>query len=78
MTVTVSGLTPGVFYDFESSDDLLEKVRHYHTHDDERRQLASAGHDYVHNEMSFERVAKFIIDRTFGHPEADDYPWSGV
>jgi hypothetical protein len=61
---------------FDSQDDLLEKIRHFHTRDDERCRLASAGHDYLHAEMSSERIAQFIIDRTFGHPEADHCPWS--
>ncbi|MDE0596462.1 MAG: glycosyltransferase [Roseibacillus sp.] len=61
---------------FDSPDELLEKIRHYHDHDDERRQLASAGHTYVHAEMSSERVAQFVIDRTFGNPEGNDYSWS--
>jgi hypothetical protein len=61
---------------FDSRDDLLEKARHFHTRDDERCKLASAGHDYLHAEMSSARVAQFIIDRTFGNPEADKYPWS--
>jgi len=61
---------------FDSPDELLEKIRHYHDHDDERRQLASAGHAYVHAEMSSERVAQFVIDRTFGNPEGNDYSWS--
>lgn len=61
---------------FENSEDLLEKIRHFHRHDDERRTVASAGHDYVHAEMSSERVARFMIERTFGRAEADSYPWS--
>ena len=40
--------------------------------------MASAGHDYVHGEMSSERVAQFIIERTLGKPEAHNYPWSDV
>ena len=63
-----------VFFDDEA--DLLEKIRHFHTHDEERQRIASAGHDYVHREMSSEQVAQFIIDRTFARPEADNYPWS--
>ncbi|MEO1842683.1 MAG: glycosyltransferase, partial [Akkermansiaceae bacterium] len=63
---------------FESEDNLLERIRYYHAHDGERREIASAGHDYVHAEMSSERVAQFIIDRTFGRAGADSYPWSDV
>lgn len=66
----------GMVVFFEKPDDLLEKIRHYHTHDHERRGLASAGRAYLHREMSSERVAQFIIDRTFGDPGGDDYPWS--
>ena len=61
---------------FDSQDDLLEKIRHYHLHDEERRRVAGAGHRYLHTEMSSERVANFIIDRTFENPAADQYPWS--
>jgi hypothetical protein len=61
---------------FDSREDLLEKVRHFHAHDDERCGIASAGHDYVHAEMSSERVGQYIIDRTFGLSEATNYPWS--
>ena len=61
---------------FDSRDDLLEKIRHFHTRDDERCRLASAGHDYLHAEMSSERVAQFIIKRTFGRTLTHDYPWS--
>ena len=63
---------------FESHDDLRDKVRHYHANDGDRRRISSAGHDYCHREMSSERVGQFIIDRTFGHAEADNYPWSDV
>lgn len=61
---------------FDSQDDLLTKVRHFHRHDDERRQIAAAGRAYVHDEMSSERVARFIVDRTFGNTSGDGYPWS--
>ena len=61
---------------FDSPEDLLEKIRHYHAHDEERRQIASAGHSYLHAEMSSQRVAQFIIDRTFGNPGADHFAWS--
>ena len=62
---------------FEQEQDLIEKIRHYHQHDDERRRSASAGCEYVHAEMSSERVAQFIIERTLGLPLSHDYPWSG-
>lgn len=63
---------------FQEEADLLEKIRHYQAHDEERRALASAGHDYLHQEMSSDRVAKFIIERTLGDPQAETYPWSEV
>ena len=61
---------------FQEEADLIEKIRHYQTHDDERQAIASAGHDYLHREMSSERVGQFIIERTLGDPQAEHYPWS--
>jgi hypothetical protein len=61
---------------FDNDEELPGLLLHYHQHDDERRRLAAAGRDYVHREMSSERVAAFIIDRTFEDPAAANYPWT--
>lgn len=39
---------------FESNDDLVERVQYYLAHDDERRQIAQAGHDRVLREHTYE------------------------
>ena len=46
---------------FSNEDELCELVLRYHADDDERRRVASAGRNYVHQEMSSQRVADFII-----------------
>jgi hypothetical protein len=61
---------------FNSDSDLGEKLVHYHKHDSERRKVASAGHDYVHRFMSSERIADYMIKKTFKHSGLDQFAWT--
>ena len=49
-----------VFYD--GSDDLVDKVRHYHEHDDLRRRVAENGWRKAHRSLSETETVAYMLD----------------
>ena len=61
------------FYD--SPEELVDKIRYYHKHDQERRKVAKAGWEKAHRIFNNQTVTKYIIERTFDIPLSQDYVW---
>lgn len=61
---------------FKDEDELCEKVKYFHSHDDHRKSIASAGRAYYHRYFSAEKVVKYIVESTFEIPLSEDYPWA--
>lgn len=60
---TARWLTAGVhFVAFENERDLLEKVRHYLAHDDERTAIAAAGTDHAERTLSARVYWQRVLD----------------
>ena len=61
---------------FKDEDELAKKVKYFHSEDDHRKSIASAGHAHYHHYFSAEKVIKYIVETTFGIPLSEDYPWA--
>lgn len=58
--------TPGAEFDFyTNSDELLSKIDYYLSHEKERREIATNGHQKVLQEHSFDLCFKRILDIVF-------------
>lgn len=56
------GFIPGVHFVHINEDDFYEKAKYYLEHEDERLQIAQAGHDMVHQFHTVEVRAKQLIN----------------
>ena len=60
---------------FDGKDDLAEKIRHYLSHDEERKRIAANGRkkaQELHNERL---VAQYIVEATMGEGLSQPYAW---
>lgn len=62
---------------FNDLDDLVEKIRYFHTHDTERCEIAKAGWRRSHECFNADRIAKFMIETIFKQPYSEPYEWAG-
>jgi len=60
---------------FDQAEDLIEKARHFHTHDADRRQVAEAGWNRAHQSFSADRIVKFMLETIFDTPYTQSYEW---
>tara|TARA_Y100000814_G_C12272522_1_gene382304 strand:+ start:61 stop:780 length:720 start_codon:yes stop_codon:yes gene_type:complete len=61
---SISYFIDGIDYiSFNSKDDLIDKIRYYLAHDDERKEIASNGRNKILTQYSGEIVWKGIIER---------------
>lgn len=60
---------------YKDIDDLIQKVRYYYEHDDERIAIARAGWQRAHTACSAKRIAQFMIDATYRRANFTDIPW---
>ncbi|NIA67171.1 glycosyltransferase family 1 protein [Pelagibius litoralis] len=60
---------------FGEREELLDKLTHFEEHDGERRRVAEAGWRAAHAMFASERIAKYIIERSFDQPLSESYPW---
>lgn len=68
--------TDGDYVTYESEQDLIAKIKYYYGHDDERRALAEKGYRKIHDVFDVDRVARYMVDMTFGEKGNDaDYAW---
>jgi hypothetical protein len=61
------------FYD--GVDELIDKLAFFASHDAERRRTAEAGWRAAHSMFASQRVAKYILERSFDEPLSETYPW---
>lgn len=64
------------FYD--GAEELVEKLTFFAQHDDARRRTAEAGWRAAHSMFASQRVAKYILERSFDEPLSETYPWPTV
>lgn len=58
----LDGFTPDTdFVCYENKEDLLEKIRYYHAHDDERTAIAKNGHDKVAQSHTFRHRVREML-----------------
>ncbi len=67
--------TPDELVFYEGLDELLDRIRHYKAHDDERRAVARRGWQKAHAIFSETLVAQWILDTAFATPPSRDYAW---
>lgn len=60
---------------FGERDELLDKLAYFEEHDTKRRRVAEAGWRAAHSMFASERIAKYIIERSFDQPLSESYPW---
>ncbi|MBN2683711.1 MAG: glycosyltransferase family 1 protein [Pontiellaceae bacterium] len=60
---------------FDELDDLIDKVRHFHQHDDERKLIAEAGWKRAHEAFSADRIALFMLETIFKENYSQPYEW---
>ena len=53
------------FYSPDDLDGLTNLIRYYLDHDEEREQIAIAGHDHVHENYSATKVLKTVLDKLY-------------
>lgn len=62
-----------VYYDQDK--DLIEKIKYYATHDEERMNTARKGWERVHVSFNPERVTRYMLESVFGEFHGDRYEW---
>lgn len=60
---------------YATGDDLLEKIKYFEHHDDERKKIAENGYLKAHRIFDTTLVARYFIDMTFDRMENKTYPW---
>lgn len=61
------------FYD--GLEELVDKLRFFAENDGERRAVAEAGWHAAHSMFASDRIAKYILERSFEAPLSETYPW---
>jgi hypothetical protein len=61
---TASLFVPGREYvEFHSADDLIDKIKYYSTHEEERLKIANAGHEVYQNNYTPKHFWQKIVDK---------------
>ncbi len=60
---------------FDTLDDLIGLVQHYHANPDDAAKVAEAGWKRSHQSCSAERVARFMEETIFNKPYLESYEW---
>ena len=60
---------------FDSKEELLDKVRYYVKHDEERKRIAKAGWEKAHTHYNERLIAKYLVEATFGKKISENYLW---
>ena len=63
------------FISFKTNEELLDKIKYYMEHDDERKEIARIGHKKVHDYFHVDKVCQFMIERVFDRPLTQTYRW---
>ena len=66
------------FVSFKTNEELVDKIKYYLAHDDERVRIARRGCEKVHDYFHVDKVAQYIVERTFDQPLSMDYKWPTI
>lgn len=61
---------------YEDIDDLVAQVRRLLNDDEAAKAMAKAGWQRAHEDYSAASVATYLLNLTFGRPEANNAPWA--
>lgn len=61
---------------FKDEDELVNKIVEFQHNDTKRQEVASQGRSYYHKNYSAQLVIKFIVEKTLGIPNTQDYIWT--
>ncbi|WP_444887373.1 glycosyltransferase family protein [Microbulbifer sp. JMSA008] len=61
---------------FSDEQDLLEKIREFHSDDAKRRAWAAKAREFFHTEMNSKLYAQYIVEATSLQPFSHDYAWA--
>lgn len=56
-------------------DELVEKLRFFLTHEEERKTVAHGGYELAHNEFNEKRVTRYMLEAALGLNYSHDYHW---
>ncbi|MGE4314155.1 MAG: glycosyltransferase [Pseudobdellovibrionaceae bacterium] len=68
-------LGEGAFVSVANDEDLIEKVRYYHTHEVERDNIAQTGYIRIREAFHVEKVCQYMIETAFDRPHSQSYGW---
>jgi spore maturation protein CgeB len=54
---------------------LVDKIKYYAAHDDERRKIAEKGYLRAHQIFNNQLIARYIVETTLGNPHSSLYPF---
>jgi hypothetical protein len=60
---------------YETDDDLVEKIKHYASHQDKRRLIAANGWKRAHVSYNGKRVTRFMLEAIYAEPFSEEYEW---
>ena len=61
--------------EYKSVEELIDKIRFYMAHDQERRTIAANGWQRAHTYFDCRTVEQYMIERSFDQPLSQDYHW---
>lgn len=63
------------FISFTTNEDLIDKIKYYIRHDEQRIKIAQTGYNKIHDYFHVDKVCQYIIDTVFNNPLSQDYNW---
>ncbi len=63
------------FISFKTDEELLDKIRYYAAHDEERRRIARTGYDKIHDYFNVDKICQYMIETVFDLPFSQVYRW---
>jgi spore maturation protein CgeB len=60
---------------YDSTEELVDKIKYYAAHDDERRKIAEKGYLRAHQIFNNQLIARYIVETTLGNPHSSLYPF---
>ena len=60
---------------FDGLDELVDKLEFFAANDRQRQAVAEAGWSAAHSMFASDRIAKYILERSFDAPLSETYPW---
>lgn len=60
---------------YNDSNELIEKLRYFSSHDSERRKMAEKSWTKAHRLFDCKKVTQYMIERTFDLPISQNYGW---